>query len=955
MKDKVMKLLRSTVAVAIALCMMLGLCANGLTVWAQQLGDDGTYHYVSIGASQTNGYGLQGYLPITVNNGQVPEEQLPLLNGLLTGAISKDTINVYGYQRQPEGSYPDLIRDALQEQGYTVKLDQMAISSMRAEEVRMLLDNDYYGDSYTRWRFYDENGNGWFAQAAKKEGMTNAEALEALRGEYQSAIANADLITMDIGVNNFGVYAINRIDSGLDDPSRAKFEADFSCIFEGEDLGKFQEMYNAVEQVLQSTIGEENPQAQETVQFMIDTFAYALIGFCVNFDKSMETIYTLNPDATVVVVSIQNLLEGMTCKVPGIDGELPLDEIYGAIVDMANTYTAVESPYADRYYYAAAGNVELFLDDILAYNGDPATLDQDMRDCFGLYDNSLFGWELFLQYGQFPGQDISAGTNAVYDALAQIAQLCAYQNVLDFGTLGDMDEAEDALGAFIEQTLNDAFMAGMSGQEYQLDTTVLENPDYASMMAIAIRFNIGNSFFAHPNRQGHAERAQAILNAIENQTTGEAVLFENLLGYVLEGVDQMGEYENHLFYYEVQEDSFYLAFGDDVPAGAYLNNYVPEKRDSYVDILARELGIPYANKAEAGMTALTLLQNLGNYEEEILKADLITVGFNTYGSTMYATNYKAVGDWAAVVGEENLVYVDMILNMIQENLGAGGDDQMANMLSDMVESFLFTYMSNLMCQADLVSAIRAINPEATVVLVGTYNDLENVRLMMGEDMMDLGGFGDTLAKLHNLMSLLLAIPNGNLAFINAPAVDTTMDPMVEALDPSDPMAMINVLLYVMMSYGMPTADGQQYIADQILSNMTDEPQQQWPEMPELPDFSEAGNDLSAWLEQVDWDAIMAWVEELLQSQQPEEPEQPEQPEPVMGLLGDVNGDGRVNGSDLNMLYRYTQEDVELNEVQLLRSDLNGDGRVNGSDLNRLYRYIQEDESLTWEPSYIVIG
>jgi hypothetical protein len=35
-----------------------------------------------------------------------------------------------------------------------------------------------------------------------------------------------------------------------------------------------------------------------------------------------------------------------------------------------------------------------------------------MRDCFGLYDNDLFGWELYLQYVEYPGQDISAGTKA---------------------------------------------------------------------------------------------------------------------------------------------------------------------------------------------------------------------------------------------------------------------------------------------------------------------------------------------------------------------------------------------------------------------------------------------------------------------------------------------------------------------------------------------------------------
>jgi hypothetical protein len=220
---------------------------------------------------------------------------------------------------------------------------------MRAEELRMLLDNDFYGDSYTAWRFYDENGEGWFSSAAKQEGMTNEEALAALRADYQNSLADANLITVDIGVNNFGVYAINRIDSGLGNPENAKYDADFSVIFQGEKLAAFEEKYAQIEALVNSYVDSNDTQAKAAAQFMVDTFAYALMGFCVHFDASMEAIYELNPDATVVVVSIQNLMKGMTAKIPGVEKEIPLDKIYGAIVDMANMYTATQSAYAHRY------------------------------------------------------------------------------------------------------------------------------------------------------------------------------------------------------------------------------------------------------------------------------------------------------------------------------------------------------------------------------------------------------------------------------------------------------------------------------------------------------------------------------------------------------------------------------------------------------------------------------
>ena len=56
--------------------------------------------YVSLGASNTNGYGIRGYLP-----GSVTEDPL---------AADKTTLNVYGYQMAPEAAYPAQIAKELE-------------------------------------------------------------------------------------------------------------------------------------------------------------------------------------------------------------------------------------------------------------------------------------------------------------------------------------------------------------------------------------------------------------------------------------------------------------------------------------------------------------------------------------------------------------------------------------------------------------------------------------------------------------------------------------------------------------------------------------------------------------------------------------------------------------------------------------------------------------------------
>lgn len=55
------------------------------------------------------------------------------------------------------------------------------------------------------------------------------------------------------------------------------------------------------------------------------------------------------------------------------------------------------------------------------------------------------------------------------------------------------------------------------------------------------------------------------------------------------------------------------------------------------------------------------------------------------------------------------------------------------------------------------------------------------------------------------------------------------------------------------------------------------------------------------------------------------------------LRGDVNGDGKVNGTDVTVLYRLIAAGKTATENP--KADVNGDGKVNGTDVTVLYRLI----------------
>ncbi len=514
---------------------------------------DGKLDYVSLGASNVNGYGLQGYLP----------------EG--TTAADKADANVYGYGRCPEGSYPDLIRDYYEADGISVDMHQLGISSMRAEELRYLLDDSFTGDKYTEWRF--TGGTSWFIQATG--------SIAATKAEYREAVATADLITLDIGVNNFGVYLSNEITS----PG-----------WLGHDVESLDTEYKAYYIYLREWILEKAPELAG-YKDMLDTVAYAYLGFISSFDVSVAKIRELNPDATIVVVPVQCIIPDLKLSMDGI--EFDLGYVVSELTNAANIYTAHLSPYHNEYLYASTiredgkSRVEFYIDDIKNYNGDFSAYGEEeanILDCFMVYDDTVnvpvalpqvIAESMIkpglIQYiettyeaqlaaiGMSAEEFVKAGAEgafknipdyqAVYDlyeatlkqnlevilaspeyAAALDAAVDAYAQMCKIGANyytinpNEFDSAAKTVVKAMGDILVAAATSGFEGNgnivvpenlaEYIADNYGISAAAAETVLAFGVRSDIGNSFFGHPNRNGHREVADAVISAIENKTTG---------------------------------------------------------------------------------------------------------------------------------------------------------------------------------------------------------------------------------------------------------------------------------------------------------------------------------------------------------------------------------------------------------------------------------------------------
>ena len=904
--------------------------------------NEDTIRYVSLGASNTNGYGIRGYLPAAVT-----EDPL---------AADKTTLNVYGYQMAPEAAYPAQIAKELEKlTGKTVKLDQLAISSMRVEEVRYLLDETYPADEYMNWRF--TGGQKWF-EVAEKGGVAK------LREAYQTALAEADYITMDIGWNNFGVYAFNNIKVIMADGRYWK-APEFDQSMSAQTQLKYEELKAYVMEELTGSADAADGSLLAKLEMMADILVYTTIGACYHFDVIMDKIYAKNDDANVVVLSIQNLAEGLNIEFEGLS--LPIGDIYGKLIDVVNMYRASVSRHSEKYVYAdpgVNGYVTTFLDEILAWNGDPTTLSGNMLDCFDMYDDNLYVrsiieylmvtqglHEIFkavnsassgllfagdkydltlpmtkeqllsvdltnppaqikgfiakayqpLQYirnknftaydsyiadtlapvvalGMVKEADVAALQAAVrtnleglykayqftlnnaYATVATIVKAAAEIDTIQLGadSLSNANAAEDKLMGYIfNEAVGGAevnFMYAMglapAPYEFKMDESLLADPAVAAVAVLAVRYELGNSFYAHPNEKGHDEITEAVMYALENNvsgdefTKGKLANIIDLIDRIIKAKDEaaeairqqladaiagittedllagygvakaiLGEAYAELkgdFGYAYGEEDYFVALGD-------ANAYGPA-----VKLLAAELDVNYADLTAAGVTAAELLENLADYTDEIAKADLITLGFDPNAFMSFAGKQVMAAvlgsdlaemDWAALVGEDVAGMIAATMEKLGDEIAVGGvPAEYAAVVSVLVESYAYAYVSHLLNSVKLNNRIRAINGDAVLALVGMHNPLDGLVLELDGEELDLGEYVAYIVDLANTCALGYAVYEPNTVYADAWDVETAFA--------GKTVGAVNFVMELMSfdknaAKYLPTEAGYAYIAQQI--------------------------------------------------------------------------------------------------------------------------------------------
>jgi len=161
--------------IAIILCLTLFLSLT-TCIFANDrilnIDNDNTLNVVTLGASQTLGYGLPGYLDEKFaawtgtaseledweTNGWNAKTWNPLKWKYQSLTTSGDS--GFGLDKVIPGAFPYLLEKSLEDEGYVVNLSQLAAASMRVNDLYALLCDDYVGDAYYSY-FFDNLYNAY--------------------------------------------------------------------------------------------------------------------------------------------------------------------------------------------------------------------------------------------------------------------------------------------------------------------------------------------------------------------------------------------------------------------------------------------------------------------------------------------------------------------------------------------------------------------------------------------------------------------------------------------------------------------------------------------------------------------------------------------------------------------------------------------------------------------------
>lgn len=500
--------------IAFVLVLAMLLASTNMLFAAELKTKKEAYNYVSIGASQTCGYGLPGYANKTDYAGGFSE-----LNGLNEFHLV-------------EGCFSDLVLKYLQKENpkKDVKVEQLTFGMCRSNDILPFLYDDYKIDFYSNFCFLGDQ-NTILTDFANVSKQTTSDALTSLKAIYKKALKEADFITYDLGCANFSL--------GL---TYCEVPDDFESLFTADEYKMFIQFRENVNTQVTALLKQFDIDAKdvEPLATWLDAMTYSLVGYCSSLDKTMSWIYKNNEnvdDLTVVVMQVQNYLSGLEVEMDGV--VIPIGEISNILIGLANNYAATYSKYSSKYIYVRTTedpSVSRILEDFMAYEtGDDLSQFKTILEDYEFSVNTVSVKALFEKVctGQYAKAKASQeALNLAYDTYIKFIQniinddsvTAKTYNAWDPSTVG-YKALNQTFGAIVKNLIREA-VAGCCANSYDMTnalsnaaTQLAKDEEAYAYAKYYIEFSLGGTALLHPSKDGYEEIFEAFKETIESNDT----------------------------------------------------------------------------------------------------------------------------------------------------------------------------------------------------------------------------------------------------------------------------------------------------------------------------------------------------------------------------------------------------------------------------------------------------
>ena len=236
------------------------------------------------------------------------------------------------------------------------------------------------------------------------------------------------------------------------------------------------------------------------------------------------------------------------------------------------------------------------------------------------------------------------------------------------------------------------------------------------------------------------------------------------------------------------------------------------------------LDVDASKVAEIRATITTALT--GGYAEEGTEA--IENGIDKALDIKENIMTKLPEDWAATLVENGAKadeVIDTVLTTAIEIVNSNLDEEIVNIAAPYTEELVFNTVAYLINNIKSLEAIKAINPDALIAVVGLNNPVKGLTANINGEAINIGEYVEYFIEATNVYNTIYAAASENVIFVEADDAEIVGYQGAINIDTSNLSTIDNTLLQLLFNNSFAnstvvTEAGHNYIANQIKAAIT---------------------------------------------------------------------------------------------------------------------------------------